>query len=421
MSSKPISIIAAIISVSSVLLDSPIATAQAAGNLIDLGAVAPGLGINNSGEVVLQNYIYSHGTLTAFPNGFTGTAINASGQVVGNGPGIYLNGTVTYLDLPANPLGGCYVQTGINDSGDVVGWFDPYCTTDYPSQPPGGWEYDNGAVTFFGGACYGGGTVPQAINDSGQITGSSSFCPNGPQDSFLYQNDKIASLGIGGAGYAINASGQVTGGQAYGSTSYGGFLYINGHVTMLPGRAGIGYSINASGFIVGDDVNGQPHAYLYNGVTIVDLNTLIPATDSLQPYVTLTDARGINDSGLVVVNGVDSRDKLNHAYLMQMVGLVGNAPPPSKSGGGAFDLLSLSFLIGMLALRRVRRKNSLPSITPFSKCLQLARVERAAHIEVARQRENPLTVQRHKVRGHRLRTRHDFGGVHNVMFCDDHG
>ncbi len=69
MSWKPVRIIAAIISVGSILLDSPIATAQAEDNLIDLGAVAPGLGINNSGQVVLRNYWYSQGTLTAFANG----------------------------------------------------------------------------------------------------------------------------------------------------------------------------------------------------------------------------------------------------------------------------------------------------------------------------------------------------------------
>jgi hypothetical protein len=34
-------------------------------NLTDLGPYAPGLGINNSGQVVLQNYLYSNGALTA--------------------------------------------------------------------------------------------------------------------------------------------------------------------------------------------------------------------------------------------------------------------------------------------------------------------------------------------------------------------
>ena len=369
MSWKTIRLIAALVSICGLALGSAAANAQT-NYLTDLGAVAPALGINNSGEVVLQNYIYSHGTLTAFPDGFTGNAINASGEVAGSMPAppadpyfqvvaaVYSNGTVTaipatsFFAAPLNPVGACYFGTGINDSGSVVGWYDIYCTTIYSSQPPGGWVYSGSTVTSIGGGCDGG-SVAQAINDSGQITGWSSFCPNGQQDAFLYGNspsgnDKIAALGTGGAGFAINASGQVAGGQSLGATSTGGFLYSNGHVTLLPGRAGIGYAINASGLIVGDDVNGQPHAYLYNGATTVDLNTLVSSTDPLKPYVTLADARGINDSGLVVVNGVDSRDNSNHAYLLQVPSI---KIAPSKSGGGAFDSLSLMFLVGILALR----------------------------------------------------------------------
>ena len=48
-----------------------------------------------------------------------------------------------------------------------------------------------------------------------------------------------------------------------------------------------------------------------------DLNTLISATDPLKPYVTLTSAVGINDSLLILANGVDSRTNLTHAYLYQ--------------------------------------------------------------------------------------------------------
>lgn len=87
---ETVSIIGAIISVGSILLGPPIATAET-NYLTGLGAVAPGVGINNSGQVVLQNYWYSQGTLTAFPNGFTGDAINASGHIAGS-YGIYYYG-----------------------------------------------------------------------------------------------------------------------------------------------------------------------------------------------------------------------------------------------------------------------------------------------------------------------------------------
>jgi hypothetical protein len=88
-------------------------------------------------------------------------------------------------------------------------------------------------------------------------------------------------------------------------------------VTLLPNGAGVGYAINAIGFIVGDGVNGMSHAFFYNGVTS-DLNAFVLPSDPLQPYVTLTDARGINDSGLIVVNGIDSRTQSQHSYLLQV-------------------------------------------------------------------------------------------------------
>jgi hypothetical protein len=178
----------------------------------------------------------------------------------------------------------------------------------------------------------------------------------------------MTNLGIVGGGYAINASGEVTGlaimptnsGQGDEGTA-AAFLYSNGKVTLLPGTSNAfapdgtnctGYGINSSGSIVG---TCSGYAFFYNGNT-VDLNTLVLSTDPLKPYVTLTDARGINDSGLIIVNGVDSRDKLNHAYLFQVSsGSSGSSSAGGSKGGGIFDLFSLSFLIGMLALRRKRR------------------------------------------------------------------
>jgi hypothetical protein len=380
MSCRPLCTIAAIISFSSMLLGSPTATAQAEENLVDLGAVAPGLGINNSGEVVLQNYIYSAGALTAFPSGFTGAAINASGEVAGTLPNgdaaaVYLNGTVTNIPTPSQTLEQLadFQGVGINDSGQVV---VDYFTenTDFIAYS---YLYNNGTLSQIPGFGCGGDAdvTPAAINDSGQITGSAAV-PAGCQYfdgygyAFLYDANTtvMTNLGIVGGGYAINASGEVTGlaimptnsGQGDEGTA-AAFLYSNGKVTLLPGTSNAfapdgtnctGYGINSSGSIVG---TCSGYAFFYNGNT-VDLNTLVLSTDPLKPYVTLTDARGINDSGLIIVNGVDSRDKLNHAYLFQVSsGSSGSSSAGGSKGGGIFDLFSLSFLIGMLALRRKRR------------------------------------------------------------------
>jgi hypothetical protein len=48
--------------------------------LIDLGPYAPGLAINNSGQVVLQHYFYGNGTLTAFTANFTAPASMPPGR-----------------------------------------------------------------------------------------------------------------------------------------------------------------------------------------------------------------------------------------------------------------------------------------------------------------------------------------------------
>jgi hypothetical protein len=58
------------------------------------------------------------------------------------------------------------------------------------------------------------------------------------------------------------------------------------------------------------------HAFFYNGV-MSDMNAFVSATDPLMQYVTLTDARGINDSRMIVVNGIDNRTQATHAYLLQ--------------------------------------------------------------------------------------------------------
>ena len=43
-------------------------------------------GLNNSGQALLSSGLYSNGTFTPFPAGFTGFAINANGHVAGTMP-----------------------------------------------------------------------------------------------------------------------------------------------------------------------------------------------------------------------------------------------------------------------------------------------------------------------------------------------
>jgi hypothetical protein len=343
--------------------------------LTDLGAVAPGLAINNSGQVALQSYLYSNGTLTQFPTGFTATGINASGAVVGSvlGPdtpppprscptvgldagggcafATYANGTLTGYPIymgPFDPAVGNQAQ-GINSSGQIVGdW--TFTQGEGGALLLSGGTYS--ALTFPSGICGGGLGAPAgvayAINDAGQIAGllpigSGSDCPG---DAFLLTAGTYTDIGPGAA-QALNATGQVVGYLYFGSPPPGGTLGSPLHAFLYGGSGGAvaqdlgtlpgdtdsaAYAINSSTFIVGASSNyavtsSTSTAFFYNGV-MNNLNTFVAASDPLKAFVTLTDARGINDSGLIVVNGVDARAAgAPHAYLLQ-VPLIQVAPGP---------------------------------------------------------------------------------------------
>lgn len=338
------------------------AAANAQNPLTDLG-VATGYGINNSGQVALDQGIYSNGTLTplpALPGGSTpatALAINSSGQVAGSAisppisgtdPIAYIHGSLIDIGSPiltgvlASQGGG--LATGINSNNMVVGWY----TSNARDGNTDVFTYDNGTVTLlpafpcktFNPNC----TLvagPRAfgLNDSGEIVGvltyqTGAICrvrTDAGADAFSYHNGSWNDFGPGTA-YAVNASGQVAGTLTNISTDQSGlcnflgtiaFLNSNGTTTSLGtlpgGKNSIGYAINASGRIVGSsDFTGTTatHAFFYNGV-MNDVNALIGASDPLQPFVTLTSAVGINDSLLVLANGVDSRTNLTHAYLIQ--------------------------------------------------------------------------------------------------------
>lgn len=123
------------------------------GQLVDLGpstAPATPVAINDSGEI-LVNYLTS------------------SNYTV---PAIYLNGTFTFLNAPANAA--IVTAFGINDNGVVTGGI--YYKTN--TAVPHAGLYSNGAWTDLGilpGT--GRGTVAFSINSAGQILGMAIYTP----------------------------------------------------------------------------------------------------------------------------------------------------------------------------------------------------------------------------------------------------
>jgi probable HAF family extracellular repeat protein len=307
------------------------ASANAQNFLQDLG-VGNAVGLNNSGQVLYINSINSNGTITALPAGFNATAINASGEVVGqDGAGhaaLFDHGALTDLGvLPGqNSANDASYAIAINAAGEVLGYTVPV------SGPAQWFIYSGGVMTGFDSLPgMPSGSRGVGINDLGVITGATG---SSSDHIFIYDHGVFTDLG-GGEGVAINSAGQVTGSLPVPPNRIHApaFLYSNGQIINLggvpTGASGEGISINAGGQVVGDSYSNDfgAHGFFYNG-TMNDLMSLIAATDPLQPYVTLEGAAAINDHGLILAVGWDSRTgpTTGHSYLLQ-------APPLQVSPG----------------------------------------------------------------------------------------
>src|SRR5262249_10346246 len=134
-------------------------------------------------------------------------ALNNSGEVVGNSKAnsgaingfLYSNGAMTDLGTASSAI-------AINNLGQVAG----------QTGLGGAFLYSNGTFTDLG-TLGGGDSRPFAVNDSGQVVGSSTLSP-GVVHAFLYSNGVMIDLNALidpslnvtlSAAYAINNAGQI--------------------------------------------------------------------------------------------------------------------------------------------------------------------------------------------------------------------
>jgi probable HAF family extracellular repeat protein len=124
------------------------------------------------------------------------------------------------------------------------------------------------------------------INSNGQVTGYSYINGDNATHAFLYSNGVMQDLGT--FGYS----------SSYGPESYGRAINSSGQVT---GSA----TFHGNGSL--------DHAFLYSNGQMLDLNLEIGSAAALY---TLVEGEAINDSGLIVVNGVVNATGQNVAFLL---------------------------------------------------------------------------------------------------------
>lgn len=267
----------------------------------------------------VEGFLYSGGSFSTInvPGSIwtVASGINSSGQIVGwfsTGSGFLdTNGSfsiISFADSTINPW-------GINSSGKVVGTY-------FPSNAANlGFSYFNGSFS----CCFHGiydayqGVSLTGINDRGQIVGSGYDDNAGRRVNFLDTNGSFSTINAPGDLLGVNNQDQFVGIYHSGGQALG-FLDTNGVITTIsvPGSiATEAHSINNFGQIVGTywTSSGEQLGFKYNDSTGVFSTISAPGSD-------LTVVYGIND-------------------LDQIVGYFSPAPSPTPGAG----LLGLGFLI----------------------------------------------------------------------------
>lgn len=179
-------------------------------------------------------------------------------------------------------------------------------------------------------------SAPAAINDQGQVTGTSGMIDL-DESAFLYHpkgsKEAMEDLGRGAAGishgFAINGVADVVGDSTFGTSQafFHAALFKNGKVVdlgILKGRVcSRATGINASGQVVGfssakADFSSMNRAFVWSASSgMLDMGTL--GGESAQAF-------GINDSGFVTGTaqiGDSSRLEITHAFIYQPLSIPG--------------------------------------------------------------------------------------------------
>jgi len=253
-----------------------------------------------------QSYTVTDLGILAGDSYSVGSAINASGQVVGAAgttasQGFFWSTSQGLLALPPLPGGNFSVAVGINSGSVVTGTSTNSQAKDHAVL------WINGKIRDLGTLSGGTVSVANAINNAGQVAGGSNSTGTDTHAFLWSKATGMQDLGtlIGSGGYsvsqALNRYGEVVGQSTVGPGGQThGFVWTKARGlkdlgTLAGGANSIAFDVNDLGQIVGlsDFGASYSHAVLWTPAgKIQDLGTLTNTTDS--------SANGINNSGQVV-------------------------------------------------------------------------------------------------------------------------
>jgi probable HAF family extracellular repeat protein len=213
---------------------------------------------------------------------------------------------------------------GINQWGHVAGVSetasaDPTSPTGRPTFHAFLWR---GAMTDLGTLGAKSDSVAFAVNDLDQVAGADVDADALNAVSWLWQAGRKTPLGtLGGSSsvpFSLNDHAQIVGTSAVtGDAAFHAFLWQRSTMTDLgtfPGDVGSeALDINEQGDVVGLSCADNCRPVLWQHGTIVDLNTLLPASSGWQ----LFDANAVNEHGQIVGGGLHNGEV--HAFLMTPV------------------------------------------------------------------------------------------------------
>jgi probable HAF family extracellular repeat protein len=348
---------------------------------VDGGYSIP-FGINAAGQVIGSSYsgdgkpdygfLYSNGTLSNIGSLSGGSThamnVNGAGQVVGNSAVgsashafLYSGGTL--LDL--GTLGGQNSSAnGINDGGLIGGAADLANGSSHAFLYSGGQMRDLGTL---GGRT----STASEINNGGMLTGWSDVA-GGFVHAFVYANNAMADIGtLAGQdnysqAYAINNQGQVVGSSGFEESAFThAFIYANGKMTDIGGALGVSsdaFGINDLGQVVGRAYYGPGgglRGFLYADGVATDLNDLVDPASGWVIY----EGSDINNNGQITAYGFKPGYGTQALLLDPVVSAV---PEPAALGMLLMGLSTLAFMLPGFEWhrysRRTRRRTGVASV-----------------------------------------------------------